>query len=85
MKDLLVRKGLWEVVDGSATLPTGSPNTKPVRAFCKKQAKALAKIVLHVDIAQLSSIKDDDPKTVWEGLLGIHQARGMALRLALRR
>ena len=61
------------------------PHTKPIRAFRKKQAEALAEIVLHVDIAQLSFIKDDDPKTVWEGLLGIHQARGMASRLALCR
>jgi hypothetical protein len=84
MKALLVQKGLWEVVDGSTTLPAGSPNTKPVQAFCKKQAKALAEIILHVDVAQLSFIKDNDPKAVWEGLLGINQARGMASCLTLR-
>ena len=72
------------MVDGSATLPAGSPNTKPVWALRKKQAKALAEIVLHSDVAQLSFIKDDDPKAVWDGLLRIHQARGMASRLALR-
>jgi hypothetical protein len=85
MKALLVRKGLWDVVDGTETSPVGSPNLKPVRAFRKKQAEAVAEITLHVDVAQLSFIQSDDPKVVWDALAAVHQARGMATRLTLRR
>ena len=85
MKALLVKKNVWEVVDGSETLPTGSPNSKPVCAFRRKQAEALAEITLHVGLPQLSFIRDDDPAIVWNALATVHQARGMATRLALRR
>jgi hypothetical protein len=78
MKALLVKKNVWEVVDGSETLPTGSPNSKPVRAFRRKQAEALAEIMLHVGLPQLSFIQDDDPAIVWNALATVHQARGMA-------
>jgi hypothetical protein len=85
MKALLVRKGLWDVVDGTEVLPAGSSSHKSVHAFRKKQAKAIAEITLHVDVAQLSFIQNDDPKTVWDALAAVHQARGMATRLTLRR
>jgi hypothetical protein len=85
MRVLLVRKNLWEVVDGSLPLPQGGPNTKPVRSYRKKQAEAVAEIILHVEVAQLSFIQDDDPEVVWDALSAIHQARGMASRIALRR
>jgi hypothetical protein len=57
LKALLIRKGLWDVVSGDETLPNGSPNTKPVRAFRKKQAEAGAEIILHVEPSQLPFIK----------------------------
>ena len=85
MKALLVKKNVWEVINGSETLPTGSPNTKPVRAFRRKQAEAIAEITLHVEPSQLSFIQDDDPKEVWDTLMTVHQSCGMASRLALRR
>lgn len=85
VKALLVRKGLWDVVSGDETLPSGSPNTKPVRAFRKRQAEAGAEIILHVEPSQLPFIEDDDPHVVWENLAAMHQARGMATRLTVRR
>lgn len=84
-KALLVRKGLWDVVSGDETLPSGSPNTKAVRAFRKRQAEACAEIILHVEPSQLPFIEDDDPKVVWDNLAAMHQARGMATRLTVRR
>ncbi|KAJ7658288.1 hypothetical protein DFH06DRAFT_1297632, partial [Mycena polygramma] len=84
-KALLVRKGLWDVVSGDESLPNGSPNTKAVRAFRKRQAEACAEIILHVEPAQLPFIDDDDPKVVWDNLAAMHQARGMATRLTVRR
>lgn len=85
MKALFVNKNVWEVVSGDEMLPAGTPSTKNVRAFRRKQAEALAEITLHVEVPQLSFIQDDDPKVVWDALTAVHQARGMATRLALRR
>jgi hypothetical protein len=85
LKALLIRKGLWDVVSGDETLPNGSPNTKPVRAFRKRQAEAGAEIILHVEPSQLPFIEDEDPKVVWDALAAMHQARGMATRLTVRR
>ncbi|KAJ7231223.1 hypothetical protein C8J57DRAFT_1037782, partial [Mycena rebaudengoi] len=85
LKALLIRKGLWDVVSGDETLPNGSPNTKPVRAFRKRQAEAGAEIILHVEPSQLPFIEDDDPKVVWDTLAAMHQAHGMATRLTVRR
>jgi hypothetical protein len=86
MRALLVRKNLWDIMDGSEVLPAPTNlNAKAIRAFRKKQAEALAEIVLHVEVAQLSFIQDDDPAIVWEALAAVHQARGMATRLTLRR
>jgi hypothetical protein len=85
MKALLVRKDLWDVVSGVETLPSGSPNTKAVRTFRKRQAQAGAEIILHVEPSQLPFIDNDDPKEVWDTLTSMHQARGMATRLTVRR
>lgn len=85
MKAMLVRKNLWDVVDGSETRPSGSANTKAVRSFNRKQAEAVAEITLALDSSQLSFISSDDPKEVWDYLTSIHLGRGVATRLTLRR
>jgi hypothetical protein len=86
MKAYLVKKNLWDVVDGSEVAPVpNNLNAKAIRAFAKKQSEALAEIILHVEVPQLSFIQDDDPGEAWEALAAIHQARGMATRLTLRR
>jgi hypothetical protein len=85
MKALLVRKQLWDVVAGIESNPGGSPNSKAAKGFRKRQAEACAEIILHVEVSQLSFIADEDPKVVWDYLESIHQARGMATRLTLRR
>ena len=53
--------------------------------FSKEAREALAEITLHVRLPQLSFIQDDDPAIVWNALATVHQARGMATRLALHR
>lgn len=85
MEALLVRKQLWEIVNGEKTRPTGSDNSAPVRAFIRKQAEARAEIVLHVESSQLPHLRNSDPAKIWEDLKNIHQARGFASRIALRR
>jgi hypothetical protein len=74
MKAVLVKKNVWEIVNGTETLPAGSSNAKPVRAFRRKQAEAIAEITLRVQPAQLSFIQDEDPKVVWDTLTNVHQA-----------
>src|ERR1700738_1264148 len=74
MRALLVKKNVWDVVSGSETLPGGSPNTKAVRGFRRKQAEAIVEITLHVDTPQLAFIQGNDPKVIWDALAAIHQA-----------
>ena len=83
MKALLVKKNLWDVIEGTKTLPARSLNMKPVQAFCRKQAEALAEITLHVEVLQLSFIQDNNPAVIWDVLTAVHQARSMATHLAL--
>lgn len=85
MEALLVRKQVWDIVNGEKTRPTGSDNSTPVRAFVRKQAEARAEIVLHVESSQLPHLRNSDPAKIWEDLKTIHQARGFASRIALRR
>jgi len=85
MEAWLIKKGLWDVVDGTETKPPGSPATKAVRAFTKRQAEARSEIVLHVEVSQLVYVRDRDPKTIWDSLTTIYWARGFATRRALRR
>jgi Domain of unknown function (DUF4219)/gag-polypeptide of LTR copia-type len=83
MKALLVRKQLWDVVAGIESNLGGSPNLKAAKGFQKRQAEACAKIILHIEVSQLSFIADKDPKVVWDYLKSIHQACGMAAHLML--
>ena len=85
MEALLVQKQLWEIVNKEKTRPMGSDTSAPVKAFIRKQAEARAELVLHVDNAQLPHLQNSDPVKVWEDLKTIHQARGFASRIALRR
>jgi gag-polypeptide of LTR copia-type/Zinc knuckle len=85
MAAMLVEKDLWDVVDGTETQPAGSANSKAVRAFAKKQQLAHAKLILNIDKSQLPHTRYDDPKEIWESLQKVHQARGFATRLSLRR
>jgi hypothetical protein len=85
MKATLIKKGVWEIVDGTVTRPLGSVNSAAVRSFLRKQAEAIAEITLNVSASQLAFINSDDPAVVWEELEHVHQARGVASRLTLRR
>jgi hypothetical protein len=83
MEAVLIRKGLMEYVDGTRAVPLGSPNSKVVKDFLKKQAEARAEIVLQVETPQLSHVRDRDPRIIWTTLQTVH--RGFATRLTLRR
>lgn len=85
MEAVLIRRGLMDYVDGTKTMPLGSPNSKAVKDFLKKQAKARAEIVLQVEISQLSHVRDRDPRVIWTTLHTVHRTRAFATRLMLRR
>jgi hypothetical protein len=85
MRAWLVRKGLWEVTDGTETKPLGSENSKAVKSWNRKNTEALAEITLHTDKSQLSHLRAETAAEVWKNLARIHRARGFSTRLALRR
>jgi hypothetical protein len=85
MEALLVRKQLWDIVSGEKTKPLGSVTSAPVKAFIRKQAEARAELVLQVETSQLPHLRNEDPVKIWEDLKNIHQARGLASRISLRR
>src|SRR5882762_5721986 len=85
MEAVLVRKQLWEVVNGERERPMGSENSAAVRSFVRKQAEARAEIVLHVETPQLPHVQKVDLAQIWENLRMIHHARRFASRLTLCR
>ncbi|KAJ3515738.1 hypothetical protein NLJ89_g1566 [Agrocybe chaxingu] len=44
--EALVKKGFFGIVEGTETQPPGSPNSKAVLAFLKKQCEARSEISL---------------------------------------
>ena len=85
MEAVLIRKDLFGVVDGSVTQPLGSTSFKPVKAFLHRQKLARAEIILRISPSQLPHVRDPDPKVIWDNLRALHQSRGFASRLSLRR
>lgn len=85
MEAILIRKDLLGVVDGSVIQPLGSPNSKPVKAFIQKKKLARAEIILRISPSQLPHVRDSDPQVIWDNLRNLHQSRGFASRLSLRR
>ncbi len=86
MKALLTRQGLWGVASGTVTCPLGSPNSRAVLAWQKKNDEALSEVILNLNPDQLSHARgSDDAHTVWTNLQTIHQSRGLGTRLSRRR
>ncbi|KAG2138038.1 uncharacterized protein EDB93DRAFT_1090823 [Suillus bovinus] len=75
---VLIRRGLMDYVDGSKTMPLGSPNSKAVKDFLKKQAEAHTEIVLQVETSQLSHVRDCNPTVIWKNLETVHWTCGSA-------
>lgn len=50
---MLIKKGLWEVMDGSDPCPAGLSNTKAIKAFECCQAEAHIEIDLHLVLGLL--------------------------------
>jgi hypothetical protein len=85
MEAWLIKKGLWEIANGTETLIDAGSKAKAVRAYEKCAAECRAEIVLHVEESQLSYVRNRDLKVIWDTFWDTYQARGYATRRALRR
>ena len=83
MKALLIRKDLWDVVDGSEPRPMGSINSKAVRAYVKKLQLAHAEIILNIEPDQHPHVQEGDASEIWESLRKVHTAHGFASQLSI--
>jgi hypothetical protein len=84
MKAYLTRKDVWSIIDGSEVQLPGSPSSKLVRIFVKKQLLAQSEIILGVEPYQIPHLHEDDPIISWENLHQVHIARGFTSCLTLR-
>ena len=73
MEAVLVRKQLWDIVNGEKTRPMGSENSALVKSFIKKQAEARAELVLAVESSQLPHLRNSDPAKIWEEISMRHE------------
>jgi Domain of unknown function (DUF4219) len=74
MEAILVRKQLWDIVNGEKMRPLGSENLAPSKNFIRKQAEAHAELVLAVESSQLLHLCNSNPAKIWEDLKNIHEA-----------
>ena len=83
-KMALMKKGLWRIVTGEETAPTGSAGEQS--KFAARKDQALATIVLSIDTSLLYLIPDpQDPVVVWGKLANQFEKKTWATRLDLRR
>jgi len=93
MEAVLIRKGLWLVVD--VIVPNADAKDddtvelelqKLLKArTASKMAEARAELILRVEDSQLSHMRQSDPREIWLTLQRVHRASGFATSLALRR
>jgi len=79
------QRDLWDYVSGEVTKPDGAETADTVKAFRKKQKQARAFMLTRVEAGQLAHMLDPDPKVIWDDLVKVHQARGFASALSMRR
>ena len=66
MQSTLVKKGLWNGVEGSETCSLGLPNFKADKAFECHQAETHAKIILHLKPSHTAGISPCFFKKYWK-------------------
>ena len=83
----LLKSGLWQIVDGTETKPTGDDATPAaVTKFAGRRDNALATLVLYVDTSLLYLIAElDHPNKVWTKLSDQFCKKTLANKLELRR
>ncbi|OJA12956.1 hypothetical protein AZE42_11325 [Rhizopogon vesiculosus] len=67
MEALLDEQDLWDVVNGTETMPNFGPHSKVVKVFICKQQLVRAKILLYLSNSQIphAHVKDMDSKSIF--------------------
>jgi hypothetical protein len=93
MQAVLIRRSLWTGITNIVVDEEGKDEgmvAAEIEALKKKRKvdkmdEACAEMVLRVDDGQLSHMRSNDPREVWQTLRRVHLATGFATSLALRR
>ena len=84
-KMALMKDGLWRIVSGDETAPTGGSESERAK-FASRRDRALATVVLSVATSLLYLIGNpEDPAVVWRKLADQFEKKTWATRLDLRR
>ena len=88
-KMALKKENLWGIVEGTESEPAQAAadgDNSPYEKYVLRRDRAVAIIVLSLDISLLYIVGDpDNPKTVWDKLRDQFQKKSWANKLALRR
>ena len=87
MRHLLLAKGLWEYVDGSAAAALGDGANDQARAdFRKKSQKAFSTIVLAISSSQLYLVTTSEgPQEAWDALRTHFERDSLSNKLFLKK
>ena len=86
IKMYLIKEGLYEFVDGTATPPGADASAEQLSKYSIKKSRALAIIVLAIEAKLLYIVGDPvDPLVVWNKLRDTFQRKTWSNKLRLRR
>jgi hypothetical protein len=86
MEMILAEKDLWDIVVGTEKAPSIESDEKVISAFKKRERVAFCILYNHRVDAQIQHVKScKGAMEAWKTLCGIHETRGLANMLFLRR
>ena len=86
MEMILDEKDLWDIVEGTEKAPPIGSDEKVILAFKKRERMAFRILCTHLVDAQLQHVKScKGAAEAWKTLCGIHETKGLANVLFLRR
>src|SRR5579875_1494527 len=86
MEMILDEKDLWDIVEGTEKAPPSGSDEKVIASFKKRERTAFRILCTHLVDAQLQHVKScKGAAEAWKTLRGIHQTKGLANVLFLRR
>ena len=78
MEAVLVWADYWELITGDEALVEGEMDQTKVKAFHKRQAACMAKMILRVDDSQLTHMNSNNSKVIWDSLAKVPHAQGFS-------
>ena len=86
MEMILDEKDLWNIVEGNEEAPSSDNDSKDILAFKKRERTAFRILCTHMVDAQIQHVKScKGAAQAWKTLCGIHETKGLANVLFLRR